>query len=44
MLESLDLYKQVSNKPAHPHQQQSIIVEELVKYSEFGIADFNLNK
>jgi hypothetical protein len=38
MLESLDLYKQVSNKPAQPHQKLSIIGGKSVKYFEFGIA------
>jgi hypothetical protein len=39
MLESLDLYQQVSNKPAQPHQKRSIVGGESVKYFEFGIAD-----
>jgi hypothetical protein len=34
MLERLDMYKQVSNKPAQPHQQQSIIVRKSVEYFE----------
>jgi hypothetical protein len=38
MLESLDLYKQVSNKPVQPHQKRSIIGGKSVKYFEFGIA------
>jgi hypothetical protein len=40
MLESLDLYKQVSNKPVQPHQKRSIIGGKSVKYFEFGIADY----
>jgi hypothetical protein len=38
MLEILDLYQQVSNKPAQPHQKRSIVGGESVKYFEFGIA------
>ncbi|WP_295613077.1 hypothetical protein [Chamaesiphon sp. GL140_3_metabinner_50] len=38
MLESLDLYKQLPNKPAQPHQKRSIIGGKSVKHFEFGIA------
>jgi hypothetical protein len=44
MLESLDLYKQVSNKPVQPHQKRSIIGGKSVKYFEFGIAADNLSR
>lgn len=38
MLESLDLYKQVSSKPAQLQQKRSIIGGKSVEYFEFGIA------
>jgi hypothetical protein len=38
MLQILDLYKQVSSKPAQPHQKCSIIGGKLAKYFGFGIA------
>jgi hypothetical protein len=38
MLASPDLYQQMSNEPAQPHQQQSIILEMGLENLEFGIA------
>jgi hypothetical protein len=41
MLESLDLYQSVANKPVQPQQEQSIAGRESVQYSKFEIATFD---
>ncbi len=42
MLESLDLYKQVTTKPAQTHQKRTITGGKSVKYFEFGIAELGV--